>query len=115
MRRKAALSRSLSALLLTSLLVLPAAASADGGGMLTSGGKSTADSPAFGSGAGVAAEDSGGYLGSGHASGKSADSGYFGSGHKDGGTIVTSGGVRAWTVTLLRTWLRLPLSPRHQM
>ena len=77
MRRKAALT-----LLLTSFLILPAAASADGG-----------------------------YYGSGHESAKSAD-GYFGSGHKDGGTIVTSGGVRAWGVVLLRTLLRLPLLPR---
>jgi hypothetical protein len=115
MRRKAALSRSLSALLLTSLLALPAAASADGGTMLLSGGKSAAANPAFGSGAGIAAEADGGYLGSGHASAKSADGGYYGSGHKDGGTIVTSGGLRAWTFNLLRSWLRLPLSPRHGM
>lgn len=115
MRRKAARSHSLSALLLASLLLLPAAASAAGGGMLTSGGKSTAANPAFGSGAGVVAEDDGGYLGSGHDSAKSADGGYFGSGHKDGGTIVTSGGVRAWTLNLLRSWLRQPVSPRLGM
>lgn len=113
MRRKAALSRSLTALLLTSFLALPAAASADGGGMLTSGGKSTADGPAFGSGVGVAAEDDSGYFGSGHESGKSADGGYLGSGHKDGGTIVTSGGVRARAAALLRSWLRV--SPRLWM
>lgn len=113
MRRKAALSRSISALLLASFLLLPAAASAAGGGMLTSGGKSTAASPAFGSGVGIVAEDAGGSLGAGHDSAKSADGGYYGSGHKDGGPIVTSGGVRAWTLNLLRGWLRLPISPRH--
>lgn len=98
--------RLTSALILTSLLALPVAASADGGGILVSGGKSTtADS---------------GYLGSGH-----KDGGVIGSGTKDGGTltvsggkdggiITTSGGLRAWT-RQIQSLARLALAPWVRM
>jgi hypothetical protein len=104
------LSRATSALLLASLLALPMTASAN---------------PAFGSGAGEVAQDSGGYLGSGNVAAAedsgyfgsghltaAEDSGYLGSGHKDGGTILVSGGLRgarAAAVSALRTLLRLRL------
>jgi hypothetical protein len=102
--------RLTSALILTSLLALPVAASADGGSILVSGGKSTTAGPAFGSGAGVAEKDGGGYFGSG----LKEDGGVIGSGTKDGGIITTSGGLRAWT-RQLQSLARLALAPWVRM
>lgn len=109
--RRTSFSRFTSALILSSVLALPAAVPAQ------------ADGPAFGSGAGIAEEEEGGYLGSGHkdgvigsgtkssglmGSGSKDGGGMITSGGKDGGTIVTSGGLRAWT-RQIRSLARLAL------
>lgn len=109
--RRTSFSRFTSALILSSVLALPVAAHADG--------------PAFGSGAGAAEAEDGGYLGSGHkdgvigsgtkssglmGSGSKDGGGMITSGGKDGGTIVTSGGLRAWA-RQLRTLVRLTFVP----
>ncbi|HKV12193.1 MAG TPA: hypothetical protein VJ725_28875 [Thermoanaerobaculia bacterium] len=91
-------SRLSSALILASILALPGAARADG--------------PAFGSGAGAAEQEDGGYLGSGHKDGvigSGTKSAVLGSDGKDGGILTTSGGLRSWALQI-RMLARLGLS-----
>lgn len=97
--RRTSFSRLSLAMILASVLALPMAVPAN------------ADSPAFGSGAGIA-EDDGGYYGSGHKDGvigSGTKSGFMGSGSKDGGSITTSGGKEGGTIVTsggLRAWTR---------
>ena len=102
--RRTSFSRVTSTLILSSVLALPMAA--------MTAIPANADGPAFGSGAGAAEQEDGGYYGSGHKDGvigSGTKSGLMGSGSKDGGGMITSGGKDGGIITTsggLRAWTR---------